>query len=266
MIARVLRFLRLCLAVLFPELIPASALASALEMNGGIPNDGGLIAYLAQLAANGSHPFVGIGNYQALANASGQTWNAANVPGGIAGTVLLRSGAAGVSDTTDTALNIVAAMPNAYVGQTALFILANTNTGTLTVVAGTNVTLAGTTTAITVACRFYLLKVTNLNVPGAPGAAATNTTTTSAAVASVPGATSVVVPVTANTGMIVGSALQWTDAKGFLQSGPVTAVNSNNITVGNANVNGIASGVTVTAWNTTVTLQGMFQIGANIAA
>jgi hypothetical protein len=95
--------------------------------------------------------------FQTLANAAGQTLT---VPQTV-NAVLLRSGAAAVTDTTPTAAAIVAAIPN--VGANDVFHLAivNTNSGTLTIGAGAGVTLAGTTTIPTVNTRRYIGVVTN---------------------------------------------------------------------------------------------------------
>lgn len=123
----------------------------------------------------------------AIANAAGVTWSAANV----VGTLLLRSGAAGVSDTTpDSSTWINGLLANAYlgsgantslgvqVGTTYRLRVISTNTGTLTIVAGTGVTLAGVTTIVTVFCRDYLVTVLN----GTPPQTFAVTTTNASAV------------------------------------------------------------------------------------
>jgi hypothetical protein len=107
---------------------------------------------------------------QALANAAGQTLTVAQV----LTSLLTRSGAVTVSDTTpDSASWISAMLQGAYVGggaSTPLGVqpgtsyrlrILNNNTGTLTLVAGTGVTLAGTTTILTVNFRDYLITVLN---------------------------------------------------------------------------------------------------------
>lgn len=95
---------------------------------------------------------------QAVANAAGVTLTAANLLGG----KILRSGAAAVSDTTPTAAQIIAALPFPAVGDCFDFEIRNSNSGTLTLVAGTGVTLEGTTTIATVFNRRYLAEVTSL--------------------------------------------------------------------------------------------------------
>lgn len=237
------------------------------DFNGAVMNLGSLITQLNQLRDNGA-PVTGQWNYVTDATGTG-TWSSAVVPPGIASTVLLQSGQAAITKTTATAPLIVAQIPGAYIGQTALFIVANTNSGTLTVAAGAGVTLAGTTTVLTVSVRLYQIKITNLANPDAVGAVATNTTTTTAAVPSSATTgvfTSVVIPVTSATGISVGSVLQVTQTDGTLFTGTVSAVNSLNITVLGANGVTIASGASVAVFNTTLTLTGMFTVAANVAA
>lgn len=270
-IPELLRFLSLAAVGTAPQAAAQPGGPSGMEYDGAAPNLGGFAAFLAALQASAA-PQTGQWNYAALANASGQTWSNANLSGfNIPSLVMLRSGAAGVSDTTDTALNIAAAIPNPYVGQTALLVLGNANTGTLTVVAGTNVTLGGTTTTATLAMRLFQIKITNLANYLLAGAASTNTTTTSAAVATSTPGTAPIIPVTSATGIIVGSQLVvWTGAAGTSAPyvvGTVTNVSSTNITIAANVANAIPSGANVSVYNTAVTLTGMFAItGAALTA
>lgn len=107
---------------------------------------------------------------QAIANAAGVTWTAANA----LTTLLFRSGAAAVSDTTPDASSWINAMlNNAYLaagsltpnsvqqGVTYRLRVVSTNSGLLTIVAGTGVTLAGTTTIAATSFRDYLVTVLN---------------------------------------------------------------------------------------------------------
>jgi hypothetical protein len=99
--------------------------------------------------------------FSAVANVAGVTWTAAQALSGI----IDRSGAATVSDTTPTAAQLVAAFSGgASVGDVVLLRVRNRNTGTLTVVAGTGVTLEGTTTVVTVNTRKYAVRFTNVTV------------------------------------------------------------------------------------------------------
>jgi hypothetical protein len=98
---------------------------------------------------------------QTISNASGVTYSAANMVNG----VLTRGGAVTVSDTTATAAQIVAAIPNAQIGSWVYLDIINNNTGVLTILAGTNVTLSGSTTIATVNTRRYILVVTAVGTP-----------------------------------------------------------------------------------------------------
>jgi hypothetical protein len=97
----------------------------------------------------------------ALANASGQTLTTAQV----INNVLFRSGASAVTDTLPTAALIVAAIPDCKVGATFEFTINNTNSGTLTIGAGSGNTLSGTTTIATNKARRYIGKVTAVSTP-----------------------------------------------------------------------------------------------------
>lgn len=94
----------------------------------------------------------------AVANAAGVTLTVA----GLTSSIILRSGAAGVSDLTPTAAALVAAVPNVAVGDCFDLVIRNTNTGTLTLVAGTGVTLEGTTTVAQDYARRYQVRFTNV--------------------------------------------------------------------------------------------------------
>lgn len=92
-----------------------------------------------------------------LNDAAGQTLT---VPQFLAA-VLLRSGPVGAfSDTTPTAEQIVAAIPKADIGSNRLTLIRNGGGGTMTLLAGSGVTLQGTTTIAAGNARFYLLTVT----------------------------------------------------------------------------------------------------------
>lgn len=114
--------------------------ASRLEQVGGVVPGYALIPYLAQVQSGGAATF---GSWTVVtgSNASGTTVAAGNM----LGVLEIRTGAAAVSDTTDTAANIIGAIPNATIGSQALWAIQNQNTGLLTLVAGSSVTLAGQT-------------------------------------------------------------------------------------------------------------------------
>lgn len=76
---------------------------------------------------------------------------------------ILRTGpTSAYTDTTDTAANIVAAIPNVQVGHGIEFTIANEVAYLETIAAGSGVTLAGTTNNSASASRNYVLKVTSL--------------------------------------------------------------------------------------------------------
>ena len=119
--------------------------------------------------------------YTATAQASGVL--SATVTSGARSVVVLSSGATAL--TTDSAINIIAniqnavataykqglgafaagvnpppGVPNLY-NVTYTLTIVNTNAGTLTLTAGTGVTLSGTTTVVTASSRTYLVTVTS---------------------------------------------------------------------------------------------------------
>ncbi len=105
------------------------------------------------------------GTLTALTGAGPFTLTAAQMLGGF---IELSGSTTAVTATTDTAANIIAAMaaadPNAGVGSSFQMTIVNDNTssGTVTLAAGTNVTLNGTSTAIAIgASRRYLVKQTS---------------------------------------------------------------------------------------------------------
>jgi len=114
--------------------------ASRLETNGNIVPSFALIPYLSQLQSGGAATY-GSWTLATVTNAAGTTVTAGNM----VGVLETRTGAAAVSDTTDTAANIIGAIPNATIGSQALWEIQNQNTGLLTLVAGASVTLAGQT-------------------------------------------------------------------------------------------------------------------------
>lgn len=93
----------------------------------------------------------------AISNAAGVTLTTAQ----IFAASIVRSGGGAVSDTTPTAAAIVAAIPGCEVGSSFDFWIANDNTGTLTIVAGSGVTLSRTTTVSSGFTRHYRVYVTN---------------------------------------------------------------------------------------------------------
>lgn len=91
-----------------------------------------------------------------ISNASGQTITAAQLLAGY----IERDGAVTVSDATPTAAAFLALVPGMEVNDCRLVIIRNANTGTLTLTAGTGVTLVGTATIATVTTAVYILRKT----------------------------------------------------------------------------------------------------------
>ena len=88
---------------------------------------------------------------------SNQTMTADKIAGG----VYYRSGAtAARSDTTDTAVNILAQFSNMDIGDTFLFGISMQTAFVLTILAGAGVTLAGKTTVPASGFGFFLLERT----------------------------------------------------------------------------------------------------------
>ena len=126
-----------------------------IEYLGGITGVGGMQQLITALQQSAS-PVFGPTTYNALANAAGQTLTVAQVLGGL----LVRSGAAGISDTMPTAALLFASWPGAQIGSTAPLLYVNLNSGTMTLVTAAGITLAGTTTVVTTGARVYQLLIT----------------------------------------------------------------------------------------------------------
>ena len=98
----------------------------------------------------------------AVTSGTGATLTAAQMLGG----VINRSGPVGIySDTTDTAAAIVAAIPFAAVGLSFRLRILNTVAAIETILAGSGVTLAGTTANAASAWRDYVGTITNVASP-----------------------------------------------------------------------------------------------------
>ena len=127
-----------------------------MEFLGNQPGVGGMSQLIAAMAYNAA-PNTGNWAFNSVNADSNQVISAAAMVNGFYQRLGLLQGR---SDTTDTAANIVAQIPGARIGQAFLFAIANLSGSTLTIVAGNNVTLAGTTTVLTVATRLYLASIT----------------------------------------------------------------------------------------------------------
>ena len=126
-----------------------------IEFDGALPGVGGLQGLISALQQNAA-PNYGNTGFSPLSNAAGVTMTAAQV----LSEFYVRSGAAGVSDTLPTAAALLASWPGATIGSTAPLLITNLNSGTLTIVTGAGITLAGVTTVVTTGARYYMLSVT----------------------------------------------------------------------------------------------------------
>lgn len=95
--------------------------------------------------------------FTSFADGANKTLTAAQTINGF----IAASGGATPTFTTPTAAQIIAALPNAGVGDTFELVIRNNNSGTLTLAGGTNVTLEGTTTIATASTRRYVGVVTS---------------------------------------------------------------------------------------------------------
>ena len=130
--------------------------ANSLEMNGGIMNDGALIAAL-QALANNAAPNSGSVNSQSSAAATITLTNLANL------NLLLTNGGA-VTVTLDNAFNVVNQIPGPLPGMTfpaRISCIAGTSVAAPTVT-NTGITLAGTTTVSANSYRDYKGQITQL--------------------------------------------------------------------------------------------------------
>lgn len=128
------------------------------EQAGAMVPNGALLQQIGAMQTNGS-PAFGNWNQTVIPNIAAATYNAQALVGGI----IRRLGTGGTvfTDCTDTATNIVNAIPGAKVNQTFPLIIANLNSSTgITLLAGTGVTLAGTSVIGGLQARLFLGQVT----------------------------------------------------------------------------------------------------------
>lgn len=142
-------FLRLAITPVKTTIPPGK-----IEVIGALPTQAGIVGAVTDLLNNASPAF---GNYgDAPLSGTTNTWPAAAMVGGF----IRRYGTQSSADLTDTASNIVAAIPGAVVNQTFPLFVANMTSGTCTPAAGSGVTLVGTTTIERFSARLFLGKVT----------------------------------------------------------------------------------------------------------
>lgn len=126
----------------------------AADFQGAAMNNGSLVSLFMDLKNNAAPAFA---NWdQNRVTGVGTTYTAAAMLAGI----IRREKTAAITDTTATATDIVNAIPGATVGQTFAMLIANLNSGILTIAAGTGVTLTGTATLDHMETRLFVGKVT----------------------------------------------------------------------------------------------------------
>lgn len=146
-----LAFFRLAITEVKTTVRPVDA-----EVLGALPTQSNIVNLITNLKANAAPVF---GNWGvATVSLAANTYTARQILGGIIRRVLAVGAA--TTDSTDTATNIVNAIPGAVVGQSFPLLISNLMSATLTVAAGTGVTLTGTATVTRFSTRLFLGEVT----------------------------------------------------------------------------------------------------------
>lgn len=127
-----------------------------IEQNGAVMNNGAALAIISALANNAS-PAFGNFNLTNVPNLAATTYLGQQMVGGI---IKRFPAGAAATDSTDTATNIVNAIPGAKPNQTFLMLVANLGSGLITMAANTGVTLSGTMTISSQSIRVFLGQVT----------------------------------------------------------------------------------------------------------
>lgn len=127
-----------------------------IEQDGALIPGGPIIAAMQAFATNGA-PAFGNWSQTLVPNIAANTMTGPQMTGGI---IRRFSPAANFTDSTDTATNIVNAIPGAVPLQTFPLIIANLGSGIMTIAGGTGVTLAGTTTIGSAATALFLGQIT----------------------------------------------------------------------------------------------------------
>lgn len=153
--------------------------AGPVALSGGEQQPNNLCLWLYDSALNGGNggfhlvtsslasPYIKTSLQSVAANA-GTTLSAINLTGaGLGQSIITRSGTlgGGFNDATDSAANIVAAMPGSIVGSTFKFRVENTTGQTQTLTAGAAVTLVGPVTTAAAASHDYIGVITAIGTP-----------------------------------------------------------------------------------------------------
>jgi hypothetical protein len=127
------------------------------EQDGALIPNGALIPAIQALATFGSPAFGNWSQTLVPASLAANTIGAGQLVGGI---IRRFSPGAAFTDSTDTATNIVNAIPGAKVNQSFPVLIANLGSGLMTLAAGTGVTIAGTAAIGSATIRLFLGTVT----------------------------------------------------------------------------------------------------------
>jgi len=130
---------------------------AGIEQDGALVPNGALVAGLQALQTNASPAFGNWSQTLIPASATAFTYPGSAIVGGI---IRRFSPGAAFTDSTDTATNIINAIPGAKVNQTFPLIIANLGSGLETLAGGTGVTIAGTAAIGSGTARLYLGQVT----------------------------------------------------------------------------------------------------------
>lgn len=146
-----------------PAPITGTALAGATLAVSGQSTLGATTLGATQAASIGAGGQVnGFKGTAAVTATAGATLTAAQI---VAGAIMRSGPTAAYTDTTDTAANIIAAIPDAQVNTGFEFTIVNGVAFADTLAAGTGVTLSGTTAIAASAVRRYLLQITSITTP-----------------------------------------------------------------------------------------------------
>lgn len=156
---QLIKFLLTILGFFRPAITPIKTIPNNMA---NIEQDGAMIPNSAlvpaiQALANFGAPAFGNWSQTLVPVVAATTIQAAQLVGGI---IRRFSPAANYTDSTDTATNIVNAIPGATPLQTFPLLIANLGSGIMTLAGGTGVTIAGTATIASNATRLFLGQVT----------------------------------------------------------------------------------------------------------
>ena len=151
-----IRALAAIVGFLRPQITPVKTTIAptAAEMAGAMPTQANIVGSVTDLKNNAAPVFgnFNLGIYAGVTN----TLLAKDIVGGI----IRRNSAQSNADLTDTATNIVNAIPGAVVGQTFPVWIGNLGLGTMTLTGGTGVTMVGTATIQPTSVGLFLGQVT----------------------------------------------------------------------------------------------------------